>query len=358
VKTDLSTSLHRNLLKALVPSALLLKGGEGSGPHPGKGQSEAADRAWDTIGRKGEEEGAGKKRSASPDEPKGKQKDSGKAGMSSAEARAWMDANLSDTTTKAGKRAADRAHDWMVDKIAKIRTWTPPKKLRGTWSAAANGTVEALGRHAIEDTKRTGREHSFMVDAETGEVIGPYLLGAKDSVVASEQLVKMKWSRTYIHAHTHPVGLPFSPEDIGLFFSFPQLTKVVVFDAEGNTYEMKKPQNFHIYGYKGGLPDVKVFNIEGVIDICRGGMALAAREQGIRDGMPEAERLKRWGEAQHEWWKVFAEKMDLTYRRIKMDKAEREAARQARLEELRAAWRSAKGDPAERARIEALAAKV
>jgi hypothetical protein len=55
MKTDRSTSLHLNLLKALDPLALLLKGGEGSGPHPGPEQSNAADNAWDTRGRKGEE---------------------------------------------------------------------------------------------------------------------------------------------------------------------------------------------------------------------------------------------------------------------------------------------------------------
>lgn len=38
--------------------------------------------------------------------------------------------------------------------------------------------------------------------------------------------------------------------------------------------------------------------------------------------------------------------------------AEWEAERQARLEDLRARWRAAKGDPAERARLEALAAEV
>jgi hypothetical protein len=73
MRTDLSTSLHRNLLKALDPSALLLKGGKGSGPHPGPDQSRAADEAWDTRGR-GQKGDEGRKRSAAPDKPKGKRK--------------------------------------------------------------------------------------------------------------------------------------------------------------------------------------------------------------------------------------------------------------------------------------------
>jgi len=60
MKTDRSTSLHLNLLKALDPLAPLLKGGEGSGPHPGPEQSNAADNAWDTRGRKGEEDKKGR----------------------------------------------------------------------------------------------------------------------------------------------------------------------------------------------------------------------------------------------------------------------------------------------------------
>jgi hypothetical protein len=74
VKIDLSTSLYRGLLRALDPSIVALKGGPGSGAKPGPDQSRAADEAWDVRGRKGEEGSEGRKRPATPDEPKGKRK--------------------------------------------------------------------------------------------------------------------------------------------------------------------------------------------------------------------------------------------------------------------------------------------
>jgi len=79
-----------------------------------------------------------------------------------------------------------------------------------------------------------------MVDAESGQQVGPVLSGSSHDINILPQLLAAERGRMYGHLHTHPLGSSFSDRDAAVLLSWPGMRVIVVAAVAGAWYAMSR----------------------------------------------------------------------------------------------------------------------
>ena len=110
-------------------------------------------------------------------------------------------------------------------------------------SGAAAASLWTIGRGLVRDTRRRDREHSAMVDMESGSEVGPRMSGEAHQVDILAQLVAARPGREYCHLHTHPSNGAFSAADARVQLSNLQLRTIVAVGIDGRWHIMSQAAN-------------------------------------------------------------------------------------------------------------------
>lgn len=107
-------------------------------------------------------------------------------------------------------------------------------------SGPAAAAVWTVARRVVRDTRRRGREHSVMLDAETGVQAGPILSGEAHQTDILSQITARHPGRHYGHVHTHPSSGSFSGGDARVLLTNPELRVLIVVGIDGRWYIMSR----------------------------------------------------------------------------------------------------------------------
>lgn len=99
-------------------------------------------------------------------------------------------------------------------------------------AVAVRRVGERLRRRAVGERV----EFAALLDAESGAVLDDIRQGGKGEVDIADLLMVLEPRRQYVLLHTHPGNVPFSPDDVGLFVSYPGLRAATVVAARGGWY--------------------------------------------------------------------------------------------------------------------------
>ena len=107
-------------------------------------------------------------------------------------------------------------------------------------SSNAATAVWIVGQRLVRDTRRRRLEHGVMLDALTGEQVGPIITGTNDRLDASRQLAAARRGAAHVHLHTHPASSGFSDLDAAFLIAWPEIGVIVVAALDGRWYVMSK----------------------------------------------------------------------------------------------------------------------
>lgn len=81
-----------------------------------------------------------------------------------------------------------------------------------------------------------------MLDAATGEQVGPVVSGSSDRIDASPQLeaIRHRAGKFHVHFHTHPGNSSFSDLDVAFLITSQSIRTIVVAGLDGRWYAMSK----------------------------------------------------------------------------------------------------------------------
>lgn len=169
--------------------------------------------------------------------------------------------------------------------------------------------VQLRGRSG-RGPKRQRREFAAMVDAQTGEQVGPICSGAPDEVDATP-LFAAAQGRQVVSIHTHPGSSAFSPRDAQVFFSEPAIRVLIVMGVDGTLYVLSADP-------ATSKDRALAFTIEEryervaleLADVYR-----ALRRQGYLT------RAEAWREQTHETWVRLSRELGLRYDRTRTAEA-------------------------------------
>jgi len=107
-------------------------------------------------------------------------------------------------------------------------------------SSQAASSLWIIARGHLRDTRRRGREHSAMVDAETGVQVGPTLSAQAHQINIRPQIAARRFGRAYGHVHTHPSNSSFSDSDVRVLLSNGELRVIVAVGVDGRWHAMSR----------------------------------------------------------------------------------------------------------------------
>jgi hypothetical protein len=165
---------------------------------------------------------------------------------------------------------------------------------------------ELLARMAHEPDPDRQREHGGVVDAVTGERIGPISVGTRGSVSFAEQIraTRERGTASVIGVHTHPGSSSFSPADAGLFERDAIVAVMAAVGPDGSWYVLSPEP--------GTTPPPKD-EIEERFETVLDHVAPTYRAL-IDDGTLPPDRA--WQELVHEVWDIIAPALGLRYDRL------------------------------------------
>lgn len=103
-----------------------------------------------------------------------------------------------------------------------------------------------VARTLLRDTRRRRREYSVLLDAETGNQIGPTLSGSDHEIDVRLQVRATVPGRAYAHLHTHPGNSSFSDQDAVFFLTWSQVMTIAVAALDGRWYVMSRGAEAHV----------------------------------------------------------------------------------------------------------------
>jgi hypothetical protein len=164
-----------------------------------------------------------------------------------------------------------------------------------------------LGQTIRSTTLQGHQELAVLVDAETGEELGPAVTGSTDRLELGPLLRRIAPGRRYVCVHTHPESSSFSPYDVALLLRFPAIQVVTAVGVDGSWYVVSLE------------PDQPMPAVN----------AMAAAVQAARDELaPRFEALVQTGaltrqaarrELSHLIWQRVAPPLGLRYDRVEGD---------------------------------------
>ena len=124
-------------------------------------------------------------------------------------------------------------------------------------SGTAATAVWIVGRRLVRETRRRRLEHGAMLDALTGDQVGPVITGTNDRLDTSRQLAAFRPGAAHAHVHTHPANSAFSDLDAAFLIAWPDIRVIVVAALDGHWYVMSK-----LEGVAGWIDVVGKFRAE------------------------------------------------------------------------------------------------
>lgn len=114
-------------------------------------------------------------------------------------------------------------------------------------SARGLEKVRSIEKNFWHQTKGDGRERGAIMSLD-GEVFDT-AVGIEDSVnLDIEGAAEFFEEDSIALTHTHPVAVPFSPQDIRVFARFDELKVMRVMDSLGRAYSISKPRGWEPSG--------------------------------------------------------------------------------------------------------------
>lgn len=154
-------------------------------------------------------------------------------------------------------------------------------------------------------TRRTGREHGLLVDADAGDQLGRDVPGDRTSIDLGELLPFMRGGDDrYLVAHTHPSDRPFNRHDVMALFRYRAVRVIAVFGAHGSWFLMSRAAE------QMPSPDEMVARYDEVLASIR--QEYARRVQHGQVSPVAADRA-----ALHAIWSQIADGLGLRYTRLR-----------------------------------------
>ena len=163
----------------------------------------------------------------------------------------------------------------------------------------------ALRERSSRGFRRERREFAAMVDARTGEQVGPICSGAPDEVDATLLLAAAK-GREVVSIHTHLGSSAFSPRDAQVFLSEPAIRVLVVIGVDRTLYVLSAVP-------ATGKDPALAFTIEAHYErvvLAVAGTYRALRRQGYLT------KAQAWREQTHDTWVQISRDLGLRYDRV------------------------------------------
>ena len=165
---------------------------------------------------------------------------------------------------------------------------------------------ELLDQMAREADPDRQREHAGMVDARTGERLGPITAGTRRGVGFADQIQAAQASgvTSAIAVHTHPGSSSFSEADAAAFDQAPLVTLLAVAGADGTWY---------VLSLEPGTPPPTEDEIEERYNDVLDHLEPAYHALVYAGSLTEK---RAWRDLTHEIWDVIAPGLGLRYHRI------------------------------------------
>lgn len=165
-------------------------------------------------------------------------------------------------------------------------------------------SVENVSELIRQKTIRNDVEYAAMIDAATGQRIGPIIDGEKNEADIGEHIRAMVSGREYIQLHTHPLSSSFSDADVFVMSANDGFKYMVVTGADGTQYILMKNPGAKYYTYQ---------EIHNEYRIVRS-LLHSKYANLVQTGQMSPEQA--WKEHSHEIWERIASNFDFRYIRI------------------------------------------
>jgi hypothetical protein len=122
-----------------------------------------------------------------------------------------------------------RSHRWLIDTLIHHGLTEPAARA----VVALGETLRVQMLQELDPDRR--REYGGVLDAQTGEPLGPNTVGARTSVSFAAQIpvARDRGVTSVVGVHTHPGSSAFSAGDAGLLNKDPVIRVMVVIGADG-----------------------------------------------------------------------------------------------------------------------------
>jgi hypothetical protein len=151
------------------------------------------------------------------------------------------------------------------------------------------------------------REHGGVLDARSGERLGPITAGTRTSVSFAEQIraAHARGTASAAGVHTHAGSSSFSAGDAGLFDAAPVITVMVVTGPDGT---------WHVLSPEPGTTPPPSDEVEERLEVVLEHLSPTYRAM-VNDGTLPPDRA--WRELMHETWEIIAPTLGLRYDRLR-----------------------------------------
>lgn len=164
--------------------------------------------------------------------------------------------------------------------------------------------LQVVAREIQVRTEEHGIEFAALIDANTGEQLGPILGGISRTVDARPLLRAMQPVHEYVEVHSHPESSAFSWQDAGILARNPALRATLIISADGTSYALSR--------VPGALPPTIAAIRSAYL---AGYTALLPRyRELVQSGAASAHEA--WREHSHEIWQRVSNPLNLRYDRL------------------------------------------